>query len=133
MKNKKILITALVALLIIAGGFVGLQSLGKSTQDSLQSQTWTWNADKSDGIDTTVKFTDNKMRMTGLGLSLVYSYKVNKAGNSEEINFTNKNSVTGSNETRVFSIKKIKGEYKLTAKNNLAKKDTGDVTLIPKK
>jgi len=130
--KKKILITVAVALLIIAGG-VGFKLTQKSTQEILQSKTWTFNADKNDGTGTpTAKFSEKSLTLSIIGLNDVYQYDLKKENNKEKITFTKKDDMTGDKEVREFYISKNNDEFKLQAINNLAKEDTGNVSLIPK-
>ncbi|MDT2542569.1 hypothetical protein [Lactococcus petauri] len=130
--KKKILIAVAVALLIIAGG-VGFKLTQKSTQEILQSKTWTFNADKNDGTGTpTAKFSEKSLTLSIIGLNDVYQYDLKKENNKEKITFTKKDDMTGDKEIREFYISKNNDEFKLQAINNLAKEDTGNVSLIPK-
>ena len=130
--KKKILITVAVALLIIAGG-VGFKLTQKSTQEILQSKTWTFNADKNDGTGTpTAKFSEKSLTLSIIGLNDVYQYDLKKENNKEKITFTKKDDMTGDKEIREFYISKNNDEFKLQAINNLAKEDTGNVNLVPK-
>ncbi|KST98387.1 MULTISPECIES: hypothetical protein [Lactococcus] len=130
--KKKILIAVAVALLIIAGG-VGFKLTQKSTQEILQSKTWTFNADKNDGTGTpTAKFSEKSLTLSIIGLNDVYQYDLKKENNKEKITFTKKDDMTGDKEVREFYISKNNDEFKLQAINNLAKEDTGNVSLIPK-
>lgn len=130
--KKKILIAVAVALLIIAGG-VGFKLTQKSTQEILQSKTWTFNADKNDGTGTpTAKFSEKSLTLSIIGLNDVYQYDLKKENNKEKITFTKKDDMTGDKEIREFYISKNNDEFKLQAINNLAKEDTGNVNLIPK-
>ena len=130
--KKKILIAVAVALLIIAGG-VGFKLTQKSTQEILQSKTWTFNADKNDGTGTpTAKFSEKSLTLSIIGLNDVYQYDLKKENNKEKITFTKKDDMTGDKEVREFYISKNNDEFKLQAINNLAKEDTGNVNLIPK-
>lgn len=130
--KKKILIAVAVALLIIAGG-VGFKLTQKSTQEILQSKTWTFNADKNDGTGTpTAKFSKKSLTLSIIGLNDVYQYDLKKENNKEKITFTKKDDMTGDKEVREFYISKNNDEFKLQAINNLAKEDTGNVSLIPK-
>ena len=130
--KKKILIAVAVALLIIAGG-VGFKLTQKSTQEILQSKTWTFNADKNDGTGTpTAKFSEKSLALSIIGLNDVYQYDLKKENNKEKITFTKKDDMTGDKEIREFYISKNNDEFKLQAINNLAKEDTGNVNLVPK-
>lgn len=130
--KKKILIAVAVALLIIAGG-VGFKLTQKSTQEILQSKTWTFNADKNDGTGTpTAKFSEKSLTLSIIGLNDVYQYDLKKENNKEKITFTKKDDMTGDKEVREFYISKNNDEFKLQAINNLAKEDTGNVNLVPK-
>ena len=130
--KKKILIAVAVALLIIAGG-VGFKRTQKSTQEILQSKTWTFNADKNDGTGTpTAKFSEKSLTLSIIGLNDVYQYDLKKENNKEKITFTKKDDMTGDKEIREFYISKNNDEFKLQAINNLAKEDTGNVNLVPK-
>ena len=130
--KKKILIAVAVALLIIAGG-VGFKLTQKSTQEILQSKTWTFNADKNDGTGTpTAKFSEKSLTLSIIGLNDVYQYDLKKENNKEKITFTKKDDMTGDKEIREFYISKNNDEFKLQAINNLAKEDTGNVKLVPK-
>ncbi|NEX52529.1 hypothetical protein GTP07_05680 [Lactococcus lactis] len=130
--KKKILIAVAVVLLIIAGG-VGFKLTQKSTQEILQSKTWTFNADKNDGTGTpTAKFSEKSLTLSIIGLNDVYQYDLKKENNKEKITFTKKDDMTGDKEVREFYISKNNDEFKLQAINNLAKEDTGNVSLIPK-
>ncbi|AXN66132.1 MULTISPECIES: hypothetical protein [Bacillota] len=130
--KKKILIAVAVALLIIAGG-VGFKLTQKSTQEILQSKTWTFNADKNDGTGTpTAKFSEKSLTLSIIGLNDVYQYDLKKENNKEKITFTKKDDMTGDKEIREFYISKNNDEFKLQAINNLAKEDTGNVNLVPK-
>ncbi|MCT0438229.1 hypothetical protein [Lactococcus lactis] len=130
--KKKILIAVAVVLLIIAGG-VGFKLTQKSTQEILQSKTWTFNADKNDGTGTpTAKFSEKSLTLSIIGLNDVYQYDLKKENNKEKITFTKKDDMTGDKEIREFYISKNNDEFKLQAINNLAKEDTGNVNLVPK-
>lgn len=130
--KKKILIAVAVALLIIASG-VGFKLTQKSTQEILQSKTWTFNADKNDGTGTpTAKFSEKSLTLSIIGLNDVYQYDLKKENNKEKITFTKKDDMTGDKEIREFYISKNNDEFKLQAINNLAKEDTGNVNLVPK-
>ncbi|OEU38497.1 hypothetical protein AJ89_13885 (plasmid) [Lactococcus cremoris subsp. cremoris IBB477] len=130
--KKKILIAVAVALLIIAGG-VGFKLTQKSTQEILQSKTWTFNADKNDGTGTpTAKFSEKSLTLSIIGLNDIYQYDLKKENNKEKITFTKKDDMTGDKEIREFYISKNNDEFKLQAINNLAKEDTGNVNLVPK-
>lgn len=130
--KKKILIAVAVALLIIAGG-VGFKLTQKSTQEILQSKTWTFNADKNDGTGIpTAKFSEKSLTLSIIGLNDVYQYDLKKENNKEKITFTKKDDMTGDKEIREFYISKNNDEFKLQAINNLAKEDTGNVNLVPK-
>ena len=130
--KKKILIAVAVALLIIAG-VVGFKLTQKSTQEILQSKTWTFNADKNDGTGTpTAKFSEKSLTLSIIGLNDVYQYDLKKENNKEKITFTKKDDMTGDKEIREFYISKNNDEFKLQAINNLAKEDTGNVNLVPK-
>lgn len=130
--KKKILIAVAVALLIIAGG-VSFKLTQKSTQEILQSKTWTFNADKNDGTGIpTAKFSEKSLTLSIIGLNDVYQYDLKKENNKEKITFTKKDDMTGDKEIREFYISKNNDEFKLQAINNLAKEDTGNVNLVPK-
>ncbi|KRM07543.1 hypothetical protein FC89_GL000230 [Liquorilactobacillus ghanensis DSM 18630] len=113
---------------------IGLSACGKSTSDTLQSQKWTFDSTKNqDGTNPTAQFSAKKLTLSEGSLNKVYSYTISQNSSKEVITFVDKNSITNRNEVRKFEIKKTNDEYKLTPINSLAKSDTGNVTLIPKK
>lgn len=132
MKSKSKYIAGIVILVLLVGGFIGYKVIGKSTQDILQSKTWTFNSSKGDGLAQTAKFSDKSLTLSEIGLNVTYSYEIQKKSGNEVIRFTNKDKNSGKTETRTFKISKDSDEYKLYPINTLAKSDTGDVTLIPK-
>lgn len=124
-------ILSLITVLILV--VIGLSACGKSTSTTLQSQKWTFNATKNEGTSPTAQFSEKKLTLSEGGLNEVYTYSISKNNSKEEITFVGKNSITDQKETRKFEIKKSNDEYKLTPINSLAKSDTGNVTLVPKK
>lgn len=132
MKSKSKYIAGIVILVLLVGGFIGYKVIGKSTQEILQSKTWTFNSSKGDGLAQTAKFSDKSLTLSEVGLNTTYSYEIQKKSGNEVIKFTNKDENSGKTETRTFKISKDSDEYKLNPINTLAKNDTGDVTLIPK-
>lgn len=132
MKSNSKYIAGIIILVLLVGGFIGYKVIGKSTQDILQSKTWTFNSSKGDGLAQTAKFSDKSLTLSEVGLNVTYSYEIQKKSGNEVIKFTNKDGNSGKTETRTFKISKDRDEYKLKPINTLAKDDTGDVTLIPK-
>lgn len=129
-KKMKYLI-GLVIVILIAGG-IGFTAFHKSTAQDLQSHRWTFVSSKDNGTATTAKFSKENLTLSQAGFNEVYSYKLTKHNNDEQIKFVGKNSVSGNTEIRRFEIKKQSDKYKLTPVNTLAKTDTGTVSLIPK-
>lgn len=127
-KYRKYIIAVMTVLLIV----VGLTACGKSTAQDLQSHQWTFASSKDNGMAATAKFSKSNLTLTQAGFSEVYTYKLIENKGNEQIKFIDKNSVSGSTETRLFKIKKQSDKYKLTPIHTLAKSDTGTVSLIPK-
>lgn len=121
--KKKILIAVAVALLIIAG-VVGFKLTQKSTQEILQSKSWSWVDEAGDGL--TVQFQEKNIQMGELG-SLPYSINEKK----HTITLLDK-SVLGEKQTKIYSYEKNKDGYTLKPTNNDAK-EWGTITLATKK
>lgn len=111
--------------IVILGLFTLTACGGKSIQDDLKSHDWTLERQNSQERPT-AHFTDTKMTLSEFGVNITTDYEISK----DKISFTVKND--DKTDTQKFEIKKEKDTYKLSPNNESAKKDSGEMTLIPK-
>lgn len=111
--------------IVLLGLFTLTACGGKSIQSDLQSHDWILERQNSQERPN-AHFTDTKMTLSEFGINITTDYEISK----DKITFTVKDSEN--TETHKFKIKKEKDTYKLSPINESAKKDSGEMTLIPK-
>lgn len=119
-----------IAVIIITAILV-MAFIGKSTTQDLQSRKWVFTSDQ-DGDSADAQFSQHSLVLSQAGFNVTYRYQISQHKQQEQVTFTNHNSWTSQLEKRVFKIKKNGDQYRLTAINQLAKTDTGNVSLVPK-